>query len=145
MKILVLNSGSSSQKSCLYDIAKSLPPHPPAPTWEGKIEWNGDQADIQAQNSQGARLKDRVEAGSRSDAIERLLDTLWNGKLRVPSAPSELDAVGHRVVHGGESLQEATAITPEDLLRRFRKAQKVDAAFHSITCPAGVRWHPSAT
>ena len=113
MKILVLNSGSSSQKSCLYDIAKSLPPHPPAPTWEGKIEWSGDHADIQAQNSQGAQLKDRVKAWSRSDAIERLLDTLWNGKLRVLSAPSEIDAVGHRVVHGGESLQEATAITPE--------------------------------
>ncbi len=113
MKILVLNSGSSSQKSCLYDIAKTLPPHPPAPTWEGKIEWNGNHADIQVQNSEGARLKDRVEAGSRSDAIEHLLDTLWSGKLRVLSTSSEIDAVGHRVVHGGESLQEATAITPE--------------------------------
>src|SRR5216684_1303997 len=113
MKILVLNSGSSSQKSCLYDIAKSLPPHPPAPTWEGKIEWSGNHADIQVQNSEGARLKDRVEAGSRSDAIEHLLDTLWSGKLRVLSTSSEIDAVGHRVVHGGESLQEATAITPE--------------------------------
>ncbi len=113
MKILVLNSGSSSQKSCLYDIAKTLPPHPPAPTWEGKIEWSGDHANIQAQNSQGAHLEDRVKVASRSDAIETLLDTLWSGKLRVLSAPSEIDAVGHRVVHGGKSLQEPTAITPE--------------------------------
>ncbi len=113
MKILVLNSGSSSQKSCLYDIGKTLPAHPPAPAWEGKIEWNGDHADIQAQNSQGAQLKDRVKVASRSDAIERLLDTLWSGKLHVLSAPSEIDVVGHRVVHGGKSLQEATAITPE--------------------------------
>jgi acetate kinase len=113
MKILVLNSGSSSQKSCLYDIGNTLPAHPPAPTWEGKIEWNGDHADIQAQNSEGARLKDRVKVASRSDAIECLLDTLWSGKLRVLSAPSEIDAVGHRVVHGGKSLQEPTAITPE--------------------------------
>jgi acetate kinase len=113
MKILVLNSGSSSQKSCLYDIGNTLPPNPPAPTWEGKIEWNGDHADIHAQNSQGAQLKDCVKVASRSDAIECLLDTLWSGKLRVLSAPSEIDAVGHRVVHGGKSLQEPTAITPE--------------------------------
>src|SRR5438445_13535694 len=113
MKILVLNSGSSSQKSCLYDIGKTLPAHPPAPAWEGKIEWNGDHADIQAQNSQGAQLKDRVKVASRSDAIKCLLDTLRSGKLRVLSAPSEIDAVGDRVLHGGNSLQQATRITPE--------------------------------
>src|ERR1700740_3588599 len=113
MKILVLNSGSSSQKSCLYDIGNTLPAHPPAPTWEGKIEWNGDHADIQAQNSQGAQLKDRVKVASRSDAIECLLDAVWSGKLRVLSAPSEIDSVGHRVVHGGKRLEEPTVITPE--------------------------------
>jgi acetate kinase len=113
MKILVLNSGSSSQKSCLYDIGNTLPEHLPAPAWEGKIEWDGDHADIQVQNSQGARLKERVQVASRSDAIDRLLDTLWNGKLRVLSDPSEIDVVGHRIVHGGKDLDEATAITLE--------------------------------
>src|ERR1700682_5106840 len=113
MKILVLNSGSSSQKSCLYDIGKTLPEHPPAPVWEGKIEWEGSQADIQVRNSQGAHLKDRIQFGSRSNAIDQLLDTLWNGKLRVVSAPSEIDVVGHRIVHGGKDLVTATAITPE--------------------------------
>ena len=113
MKILVLNSGSSSQKSCLYDIGNTLPEHPPAPIWEGKIEWEGDQADIQAQNSQGAQLKGRVTFASRSNAIDQLLDTLWNGKLRVISAPSEIDLVGHRIVHGGRDLDKPTVITPE--------------------------------
>src|SRR6266566_1139411 len=113
MKILVLNSGSSSQKSCLYDVRNTLPEHPPVPAWEGKIEWNGDHADIQAQNSQGAQLKRGVKVASRSDAIDQLLDTLWNGKLRVVSAPSEIDVVGHRIVHGGQKFDEATAITPE--------------------------------
>src|SRR6266852_7283623 len=113
MKILVLNSGSSSQKSCLYDIGNTLPEHPPTPAWEGKIEWDGSHADIQAQNSQGAQLKGRVQVASRSDAIDRLLDTLWNGKLRVVSAPSEIDVVGHRIVHGGKDLDDATVITPE--------------------------------
>lgn len=113
MKILVLNSGSSSQKSCLYEIGLTPPEHPAAPVWEGKIEWDGNHADIQVRNSHGAHLKDRVKVASRSDAIGQLLDTLWNGRLRVLSAPSEIDVVGHRVVHGGEELDKATAITPE--------------------------------
>jgi acetate kinase len=113
MKILVLNSGSSSQKSCLHDIGKTLPKHPPAPVWEGKIEWDGNHADIHVQSSLGAQLKDRVKVASRSDATDQLLDTLWNGKLRAVSAPSEIDVVGHRIVHGGRDLKEATVITPE--------------------------------
>jgi acetate kinase len=113
MKVLVLNSGSSSQKSSLYDIGNTLPEHPPAPAWEGKIEWDGSEADIHARTSQGAQLKDRVPVASRSNAIERLLDTLWSGNLRVVSAPSEIDVVGHRIVHGGKDFDKATAITPE--------------------------------
>lgn len=113
MKILVLNSGSSSQKICLYDIGNALPEHPPVPAWEGRIEWDGNQADIQVRNLQGTHLKDRVKVTSRSHAIGQLLDTLWNGKLRVVSAPSEIDVVGHRIVHGGKDLDSATAITPE--------------------------------
>jgi acetate kinase len=113
MKILVLNSGSSSQKSCLYDIGKTLPEHPPEPAWEGRIEWYGTQAEVQVRNSQGAQLKERTQVESRPRAISQLLDTLWNGKLRVLSDPSEIDVVGHRIVHGGKDLDRATAITPE--------------------------------
>src|SRR5207237_10557018 len=129
MKILVLNSGSSSQKSYLYAAGKTPPAKPPAPGCEDKIEWNGDHADIQAQNSQGSQLKDRVKVASRSDAIERLLDTLWSERLRVLSAPSEIDVVGHRVVHGGKSFQEATAITPE--VKSAIERMSVFSPFHN--------------
>jgi acetate kinase len=44
MKILVLNSGSSSQKSCLYEIGDVLPDNPPACLWQAKIEWQGESA-----------------------------------------------------------------------------------------------------
>jgi acetate kinase len=113
MKILVLNSGSSSQKSSLYDVRNAPPEHPPAPAWEGKIEWDGDHADLQARNSQGAQLQDRVKVSSRSHAISQLLDTLWAGNVRAVTAPSEIDVVGHRVVHGGQELKEPVCITPE--------------------------------
>ena len=113
MKILVLNSGSSSQKSALYEIQSTLPVQPPTPAWQGKIEWNGDQAEMQVQNSKGANLKHRLQVESRRHAIEQLLKSLWTGDARVVSAPSEIDIVGHRIVHGGSDFEQATVMTPD--------------------------------
>jgi acetate kinase len=113
MKILVLNSGSSSQKSCLYEVGEALPEHPPVPAWEGKIEWDGDHADIQVRNAHGAKLEDRVRVDSRRQAIEQLLSSLWTGKARVLSSPSEIGVVGHRVVHGGQEYERPTIIKSE--------------------------------
>lgn len=113
MKILVLNSGSSSQKSCFYEVGEALPQHPPVAAWEGKIEWGGEQAEVEVRNELGVQLKDRANVATRSDAIEYLLDTLWSGKARVISAPAEIDVVGHRIVHGGQEYEEPTIITAE--------------------------------
>src|ERR1700730_12243806 len=113
MEILVLNSGSSSQKSALYEISGALPAHPPTPVWEGKIEWDGDQAEMQVQNSRGANLKQRLKVESRHHAIEQLLNSLWTGDALVVSAPSEIDVVGHRIVHGGQDFAQAILITKE--------------------------------
>lgn len=113
MKILVLNSGSSSQKSSLYEIGAAVPDDPPAPQWEGTIEWGADEAAIHVRTSRGAEVRHRVEALSRRRAIGQLLETLWSGDARAVSGPSEIDAVGHRVVHGGAKYREPTIITPE--------------------------------
>lgn len=53
MKILVLNSGSSSQKACLYEIGDTLPDDPPVPVWQGRIESNGDTAAMTVKNLRG--------------------------------------------------------------------------------------------
>src|SRR6267143_836329 len=55
MKILVLNSGSSSQKTCLYEIGEALPEDTPVCLWKGKVEWDGKAV------------------SSRAQAVERLL------------------------------------------------------------------------
>jgi len=55
MKILVLNSGSSTQKSALYEIDGPLPEDPRPPLWEGKIEWQGGTAAAQVKTSGGGR------------------------------------------------------------------------------------------
>ena len=113
MKILVLNSGSSSQKSCLYEIGDSVPDDPAACLWEGKIEWEGGVADLSLKTASGAVRKDRTQVDSRAHAIEQLLDGLWEGDARAVSAPSEIDVVGHRVVHGGPKYENPVVITPE--------------------------------
>ena len=113
MKILVLNSGSSSQKSSLYEIGENLPVDSPAPLWEGKIEWRDEVAHAEVKNSRGILQKGQVKVSSREKAVEHLLGTLWNGEPRTVTSPAEIDVVGHRVVHGGPKYAEPVLLTPE--------------------------------
>jgi len=111
MKILVLNSGSSSQKSCLYEIGDTLPLDPPPRLWEGQVEWIDDQAHYSIKNSAGISVKEKTPVETRGEAIKRLLQTVWSGKARAVSSASEIDVVGHRVVHGGPQYFEPTIVT----------------------------------
>jgi acetate kinase len=111
VKILVLNSGSSSQKSSLYEVREHLPESSPKPDWEGKVEWDGDHAELRASSTQGTTVKERLLPGSRRQATERLLNHLWNGQAPVLREASEIDIVGHRIVTGGSEYEEPTFIT----------------------------------
>lgn len=113
MKILVLNSGSSSQKSCLYEIGHALPKDPPEPIWQAKAEWNGGLAEVTIQTSRGEKVKEQIKAGSRQQALEQILDTLLSEKTRVISGPSDISVVGHRVVNGGPDYRQPTVVTSE--------------------------------
>src|SRR5271169_4122769 len=113
MKILVLNSGSSSQKACLYEIGETLPTHAPACLWEGRMEWGSDSAAITVRNSKGIVQKEQLMVASREQAIRHLLRTLVSGSARAITSASDIDAVGHRVVHGGSHFEDPVVITPE--------------------------------
>jgi acetate kinase len=113
VKILVLNAGSSSQKSCLYDLPGPLPEAPPLPVWEGRVEWNGNQAELRVAAAQGSTFHDHIRIESRGQATEQLLDALWTGKTLVVGAPSEVRVIGHRIVNGGAAYEEPTIITAE--------------------------------
>ncbi len=113
MKVLVLNSGSSSQKSCLYEIGDVLPDDPPACLWEAKVEWEGDFAEAEIKGGHGFARKDRIKVASRAQAVEHLLDTLWKGEAKAVASRSEIDVVGHRVVHGGPRFEDPVVITAE--------------------------------
>lgn len=111
MKILVLNSGSSSQKASLYELTDPLPPSPAAALWDGRVEWQGDRVVLEARNSTGAILKQATNIGTRPEATVRLLDTLTMGQARVITSLSEIDTVGHRIVNAGQEFTQPTAIT----------------------------------
>jgi acetate kinase len=113
MKVLVLNSGSSSQKSALFDVGDSLPANPPSPLWEANIEWSGTSADVRIRNHREVELTEQQRIESRQAAIEHILRSLWTGSTSVVGSAAEIELVGHRVVHGGPSLFQPTVITSE--------------------------------
>jgi acetate kinase len=113
MEILVLNSGSSSQKACLYEIGETVPDHPPIPLWQGKIEWSGTTAAILVKNSQGVTFKEELPICSREQVIRHLLRTLRDGNARAIGSTLEIDAVGHRLVHDGGHFKNPVVITNE--------------------------------
>ena len=115
MKILVLNAGSSSQKSFLYELGDSLPELAPKPLWEAQIDWTifPGSAELRLKISDGSEIKEQTTVESRSAAIKHMLERLWSGPAQAIGSPAEIDVVGHRVVHGGHSYQEAILVTPE--------------------------------
>jgi acetate kinase len=113
MKILVLNSGSSSQKSALYDIGESLPADPPDALWKAEIEWGVASAKLRWKRVGGATREESVSVTDRQAAVEHMLQSLWNGPNAVISGAASINVVGHRVVHGGHKFTEATVVTPE--------------------------------
>jgi acetate kinase len=129
MKILVLNSGSSSQKTALYEIANSIPENPPPPLWRGEIEWHGQTAKLEIHRAESASRLTRIRARSRQHAVEQLLDALWNGKMRAVSSPSDIDVVGHRVVHGGNKYKQPTVVS--SAVRRALAQLSVLAPLHN--------------
>jgi acetate kinase len=113
MKILVLNSGSSSQKTCLFDLNDPLTDVPPKPLWEGKIEWRETRATLEVRTPSGTVSKQDLKRGERAAATAQLLQALISGETGVLAQLFEIHAVGHRIVNGGREYSRPTRITPE--------------------------------
>ncbi|MFN7502684.1 MAG: acetate kinase [Dolichospermum sp.] len=138
MKILVLNAGSSSQKSCLYDMTTTIPPLAPQPLWEGKINWTEDknQAEITVKTAIGATLQETIVSDSPQVQFAYLLSTLIHGATQVIDDLSVIDVVGHRVVHGGQDYKEAVIIT-EDVKQAIARLCNLAPA-HNPAALAGI-------
>ncbi|GAB4526695.1 MAG: acetate kinase [Pleurocapsa sp.] len=110
--VLVLNAGSSSQKSCLYRLDTSIPDSPPEPLWEAHLDWTVAQ-DGGILTVRSNDIKQKIEVKERTEALAILLNTLVQGETKVLDCLQDINVVGHRVVHGGAKYSQATVITPE--------------------------------
>ena len=111
MYLLVLNAGSSSQKSSLYRLGTELPQQPPEPLWLGHIDWTASDFGSLTIKSNG--VQQQTELSNRDQALEMMLNTLVQGETKVLDPLAQIDLVGHRVVHGGAKYFQPTIITAE--------------------------------
>src|SRR5579885_271062 len=101
MKIFTLNRGSSTIKCCLYDF-KNAPQHPIDPLWEAHLQWKNsfDAPSLKIKNAQGVQHSETIEEKTPKDALKHLMNFLFQGKTAVLNSLSEIDVIGHRIVHG---------------------------------------------
>ncbi|HEC83219.1 MAG TPA: acetate kinase, partial [Firmicutes bacterium] len=108
MRILVLNSGSSSVKYKFFDTSKHLC------LAEGQVERIGLSGSLlHHRRHDGDRIRTGIEALDHGQAIETVIAVLMSENHGVISSKSDIEAVGHRVAHGGEKLTESVLITEE--------------------------------
>jgi acetate kinase len=114
MKILVLNGGSSSLKATLRELdAGALSGEPPRALWSAHAEWGRRPGEAELRVESTAVVERKLPIESAADVLRPVIETLWAGEAKVLAGPHEIDAVGHRVVHGGQSLQQTCRATPE--------------------------------
>ena len=107
MKILVLNSGSSSLKYQVIDTeTKEM-------LVKGYYERIGQEGAFLTHKVHGEKHKFEHPAKDHERAIEFVMKRLVSDHYGVFKSLDELDAIGHRVVHGGEKFRDAVIITEE--------------------------------
>ena len=107
MKILVLNSGSSSLKYQVIDTeTKEM-------LVKGYYERIGQEGAFLTHKVHGEKHKFEHPAKDHERAIEFVMKRLVSDHYGVFKSLDELDAIGHRVVHGGEKFRDAVIITDE--------------------------------
>ncbi len=106
MKVLVLNSGSSSVKYQVIDTATD------AAVVVGMIERIGAGGALLSQEraSDGTRVRESAAILDHRDAIRAILDLVADRERGAVASLDEIGAVGHRVVHGGEDFTESVRI-----------------------------------
>ena len=108
MKILVLNCGSSSIKYKLFDMDTR------AIMAQGGVEKIGlPDSFLQVKLPNGEKVKIEQSMPEHTVGIQLILNSLIDEKIGCIKSLDEINAVGHRVVHGGEKFNQSVLITPE--------------------------------
>lgn len=130
MKILVLNCGSSSLKYQLIDMEKE------ELLASGKYERIGEKEAFITHKVNGQKIKIDNPAFNHSEAIDFTLKQLTNPKYKVIESLDEINAIGHRLVHGGEKIAKSVVI--DDSVVEVLKECCSLAPLHNPACILGI-------
>ena len=107
MKVLVLNCGSSSIKYALYNMDDQ------SVITSGGIEKIGLPDSFITVKLNGEKHKWEHPIKEHTAGVQYIFEVLTTGEYAVLKSLDELDAVGHRMVHGGEKFNKSVRLTPE--------------------------------
>ncbi|MBR3255432.1 MAG: acetate kinase [Clostridia bacterium] len=130
MKILVLNSGSSSLKYQVIDMETEKT------VAKGYFERIGQPNSFLTHKVNGMKHKFEREANNHEEAISFVLNRLTNDHYGVIKDLSELQGIGHRIVHGGEKFADSVLITDE-VIEEIKKCSDL-APLHNPAAVLGI-------
>ncbi len=132
MKILVLNCGSSSIKYALYNMDdKSV-------MTSGGAERVGlDGAFVKVKLANGEKKQIMHDMPEHTEGVKFIFSLLTDPEIGVIKSLKEIDAVGHRMVHGGEKFAKSVVITPE-VIKAFEEVSDL-APLHNPANLKGIR------
>lgn len=107
MKILVINAGSSSLKYQLIDMDNEQV------IAKGLCERIGIDGRISHKTFEGKEVTLDVAFPTHKEAFAKVMELLTSGDMAVVKEISEIGAVGHRVVHGGEKFFQSVRVNDE--------------------------------
>ena len=107
MKVLVINCGSSSLKYQLIDMEKE------EVLAKGLCERIGIDGRLKHEAIGKEKFVSEAPLKDHNDAIQAVLNALLDSEHGVITSMKEIDAVGHRVAHGGDHFKKSVLITPE--------------------------------
>ena len=107
MNILVINSGSSSIKFQLIQMPSE------ALMCSGLVERIGEKDAILNYKTNTVQLQQTDNISTHKQGLNKIIDLLLDSKNGVIGNIKEIEAVGHRVVHGGNSFSDTALVTPE--------------------------------
>jgi acetate kinase len=107
MKIVIINSGSSSIKYQLIDMPSN------EVICSGMIDRIGLETSNLSYDTHNVKLEEIIPIANHKIGLEKIAQLLMDEKNGVIKSTQEVDAVGHRVVHGGSSFTNTVIINAE--------------------------------
>jgi len=130
--VLTINSGSSSVKFTLYQMPEETI------LASGAVERIGlDASGLEFQNNRGDIHRQPASGENVEEAITELMGLLTHAKLGVIKSKQVISAVGHRVVHGGESITAPTII--DDAVKQIIAENSQLAPLHNPSNLKGIQ------